>query len=638
MKSVGKTTKTQRQVLHLRERSPLHEGLTISHERETSTSAAGKALSVVGRLLKEWLTNTLSNILEKPVQRDIEGTIPAETAAIADEPETPRTGNTHNVINAGNDALATILKKMKEMEKENKTLRDQMKEHQERVDKIPGAPKLLPKCDVIRFVEQPYIEGAAPHSILKTFKMPPYLKIYDGTTDPEDHLIYYVTVVKGNDLSKEHVSLVLLKKFDETLTGGALTWYSQLPARSISTFEEMAYKFVIAHAGAKKAEARVNDNFAVRQTTGEGLRDFLTRFNRVRMSLPNVSERMAVATFQNGLNRNGTKVTKKLLSRLMKYPATMWEDIHNAYCAKVRADEDDLNGPIQRLTSVQTEASRDRCKDDRRDQLPCFNRERHHPYIQTPNPSLTRHADATARHTAIPRNEIGMPPLLSAYNFCVFPSKIVYALEKLGIKVQWPQKMKSDLSTRRSNILCEFHQERGHKTEDCIGLRQEVVRMLNQGHLKELLSYRRRVNFARGRDQHQGPPKQPSPTRTIQMIVGSDDDTIINHVKFTTTHKLKRTVAHELYDDLEMSIIFDKSDTNGLSFPHYDALVITLCIADTDVKRIMVDDRRGTCIIHPRVLMQMRLEDKIVPHCITLMGFNNAVERTSGEIVLPILA
>jgi len=132
MKPVGKTTKTQRQVLHLRERSHPHphEGVTVSRERETSTSAAGEAPPAVKRLLEEWLTNTLSNILDKPVQRDIEGTIPAETATIANEPETARAGNTHIVIDAGNDALAAILKKMEEMKNENKIFRDQMKEHQ----------------------------------------------------------------------------------------------------------------------------------------------------------------------------------------------------------------------------------------------------------------------------------------------------------------------------------------------------------------------------------------------------------------------------------------------------------------------------------------------------------------------------
>nr|XP_016515886.1 PREDICTED: uncharacterized protein LOC107832534 [Nicotiana tabacum] len=201
-----------------------------------------------------------------------------------------------------------------------------------------------------------------------------------------------------------------------------------------------------------------------------------------------------------------------------------------------------------------------------------------------------------------------MPPLLSAHNFYVSPSEIVYALEKLGNKVQWPTKMKSDPATRKSNVLCEFHQERKHRTEDCIGLHQEVVRMLNQGFLKELLSDKGKLNFARGREQPQGPPSPPSPTPTINMIIGDGNDSAINHVKFTTTHKLKQTIAHERYDDFEDSITFDKSNTNGLSFPHYDALVITLRIADTDVKRIMIDDGSG------------------------------AFERTSREITLPVLA
>nr|XP_016503143.1 PREDICTED: uncharacterized protein LOC107821232 [Nicotiana tabacum] len=161
--------------------------------------------------------------------------------------------------------------------------------------------------------------------------------------------------------------------------------------------------------------------------------------------------------------------------------------------------------------------------------------------------------------------------------------------------------------------------------------------MLRQGHLKELLSDRGRTNFARGREQHQGLLKPPSPARTIHMIIGGENDASINSVKFTTTHKLKQSITYEWYDELEESIIFDKLDTNGLAFPHYDALVITLRILNTDVRRIMVDDKSGTYIIHPRVLTQMKLED-IVPRYITLTGFNNAVKRTSGEITLPILA
>nr|XP_009612045.1 uncharacterized protein LOC104105444 [Nicotiana tomentosiformis] len=305
----------------------------------------------------------------------------------------------------------------------------------------------------------------------------------------------------------------------------------------------MADKFVMAHAGAKKVDARVNDIFAIKQSLGEELRDFLARFNRVRMTLPNVFEGIAVAAFQNGLSRNGSRATRKLLSRLMKYPPTTWDEIHNVYCAEVRAYEYDLNGLTHRLTSVQADSRKDHRDNSRRDHpIPEPNREQHQPYIKMATASSLRYEE-----------------------------EIVYALEKLGPKVKWTPKMRSDPNTRKSDALCEFHQERENKMEDCIALRER---------------------------EHQGPPKPRSLARTINMIIG--DDVSINSVKFTTTHKLKRSITRERYDELEKCIIFDKSDADNLVFPHHDALLITLRILDTDVKRIIIADESGACIIHPR--------------------------------------
>ncbi|XP_019252720.1 PREDICTED: uncharacterized protein LOC109231514 [Nicotiana attenuata] len=130
--------------------------------------------------------------------------------------------------------------------------------------------------------------------------------------------------------------------------------------------------------------------------------------------------------------------------------------------------------------------------------------------------------------------------------------------------------------------------------------------MLQHGHLKEFLSNKGRNNFAKGRE-HQGPPKPPSPARKINVIIGGSDDASIKGVRVSATHKLKRSITHERYDILEERIIFDESDADGLTFPHNDALVITLQILDTDVNRIMVDDGSGS-------------------------------EWTSGEITLPVLA
>nr|XP_016443935.1 PREDICTED: uncharacterized protein LOC107769247 [Nicotiana tabacum] len=132
-----------------------------------------------------------------------------------------------------------------------------------------------------------------------------------------------------------------------------------------------------------------------------------------------------------------------------------------------------------------------------------------------------------------------------------------------------------------------------------------------------------------------------SPACTINMIIGGSDETSMYSIKFTSTQKLKRSITHERSDGLKESIIFDKSDADGLTFPHNDALVITLCILDTDVRRIMFDELSGANYpsSSPCTVAYVReLDDKIASCCITLAGFNDIVEWTSGEITLPVLA
>ncbi|XP_019239678.1 PREDICTED: uncharacterized protein LOC109219657 [Nicotiana attenuata] len=264
------------------------------------------------------------------------------------------------------------------------------------------------------------------------------------------------------------------------------------------------------------------------------------------------------------------------------------------------------------------------------------NRERQQPYVWTPTPFFRNEDSPSRPRSGIHRNNRGMPPLLSAHNFSVSPTEVVYGLEKFGTKVKWLPKLRSDPNTRKFDALYEFHEECGEKKKDCIALRLEVVNLLQRGHLKEMLSDKGRNTLAMGRER-QGLPKPHSLACTINMIISGCEDATINGIKFTATHKLKRLITHEQYDRLEERIIFDESDADGLTFPHNDALVITLRILDTHVKRNLVDDRSGVCIIHPRVLAQMILEDKIVLRCIPLTSFNNAVEQTSGEITLPVL-
>jgi len=69
--------------------------------------------------------------------------------------------------------------------------------------------------------------------------------------------------VKGNDLAQHEIEFVLLKKFSETLTKGALTWYYLLPEHSIDSLEMLIDSFIKAHARARKVQARKADIFRI---------------------------------------------------------------------------------------------------------------------------------------------------------------------------------------------------------------------------------------------------------------------------------------------------------------------------------------------------------------------------------------
>ncbi|GJS24957.1 hypothetical protein Tco_0453589 [Tanacetum coccineum] len=73
------------------------------------------------------------------------------------------------------------------------------------------------------------IEFAGPE-----YKMPTNIKLYDGTTDPEDHLSRFA----GAANSGEWPMPVWCRMFQQTLDGSARGWFERLPHDSINEWAE----------------------------------------------------------------------------------------------------------------------------------------------------------------------------------------------------------------------------------------------------------------------------------------------------------------------------------------------------------------------------------------------------------------
>jgi len=86
----------------------------------------------------------------------------------------------------------------------------------------------------------------------------------------------------------------------------------------------------------------------------------------------------------------------------------------------------------------------------------------------------------------------------------------------------------------------------------------------------------------------------------------------------------------------EGTISFNDEDAEGIVQPHNDALVISVLINKSRVKRILINPGSSANIIRSRVVEQLGPQDQIVSAVRVLNKFNMACETTKTEITLSV--
>nr|XP_016443053.1 PREDICTED: uncharacterized protein LOC107768436 [Nicotiana tabacum] len=345
------------------------------------------------------------------------------------------------------------------------------------MDQISGALPVLKVPNSKNYVQLPYKPSTTPELIAKRFKMHEVPK-YDGTSDPQEHITTYTTAVKGNDLVPHEIESVLLRKFGETLTRGALTWYSLLPEHPIDSFKVLADSFIKAHAGARKKE---------------------------RILLPAVPDECAAEAFAKGLNSRSSGTSRKLKESMLEFQAMTWADVHNRYELKIRIEDDQVGFPSS--TKVR-EKNKEKMKDDidtnRRTSRGCFlpyerTKGRGRNFRTTDRFTVDRMTDRGQKNKLLQDREVSGSrdssyPKLSEYNFNLSVVELVSVVRSIK-EARFPRPMKSDPSQRDPNLWCEYHGTNDHRTRDCRHLREEVATLLKNGHLREFLSDRAKNNY-----------------------------------------------------------------------------------------------------------------------------------------------
>ena len=107
-------------------------------------------------------------------------------------------------------------------------------------------------------------------------------------------------------------------------------------------------------------------------------------------------------------------------------------------------------------------------------------------------------------------------------------------------------------------------------------------------------------------------------------------------VKINTINTPESSTALQPIDGL---VSFPPIDPTRIFTPHYDALVLTLCINNFDVHRVLIDPGNTAELLHFPALTQMKVPlSRLSSAGRVLSGFNGSTTLTIGDIALSVMA
>ncbi|XP_074374086.1 uncharacterized protein LOC141714467 [Apium graveolens] len=134
----------------------------------------------------------------------------------------------------------------------------------------------------------------------------PIIKAYDGTGDPTSHVRTF-----SNALLLQSVNdAIKCRAF--SLSGMAQWWYNRLPAIWIGSFKNLSQTFVKQFISGRVHEKSSASLMGIVQGAKESLRNYLNRFTKEALKVPDLDDKVAMIALQQGA---GDEFFKILLSK-----------------------------------------------------------------------------------------------------------------------------------------------------------------------------------------------------------------------------------------------------------------------------------------------------------------------------------
>ncbi|GKA18512.1 reverse transcriptase domain-containing protein [Tanacetum coccineum] len=131
----------------------------------------------------------------------------------------------------------------------------------------------------------------------KKSRIPNYVKTYDGTRYPEDHLKIFQTSAKIERWAMPTWCHI----FNSILIGSAIVWFDKLPPESIDSYEVLRKAFLGNFTQQKKYIKDPMEIYHIKQREGESTEAFMERFKAESIHGNGAPECMRISGFMHGI-------------------------------------------------------------------------------------------------------------------------------------------------------------------------------------------------------------------------------------------------------------------------------------------------------------------------------------------------
>nr|XP_025632973.1 uncharacterized protein LOC112727450 [Arachis hypogaea] len=402
----------------------------------------------------------------------------------------------------------------------------------------------------------------------RQFTLPTTLTPYDGMGDPKQHVKKFRSIMIIND--------------------------------SISRFQELAKQFE-DHFAASAIYLHDSDYLTtIKQGPQESLKDYITRFTKVAMNIPDLHPEVHLHAIKSGLRPGKFQETIAVAK-----PKTLAE-----FRKKAKGQID-----IEELRQA------------RKSEKPTFKDDEKARDIKKGFKPVPRYESYTQFNTK--RDDI-IKEILN--------SKLIKPPRKAG---HYPEPKNVDKSK-----YCTFHQKHGHTTDECVIAKDLLERLARQGHLDKFITGHMEKRAASRSDQplagqsSKEKDKAPAqPRGVINYISGGYASGGSSSSARKRTYRAMLMVESpdpnlELVPDVP-ELTFRPADFNSRHANYDDPVVVSIQLGDLIVRKTLLDPGSSADVLFFATFQKMKLSTNILqPYSGDLVGFSGERVPVLGSVWL----